>query len=345
MSQPYDLPFAFEFVVFNGGCRRDWAYQSAKSCIQMQVSDLKVLVSVVICTHNRSADVVECLDGLAARMPLPNVEVIVVDSGSSKEHSRHIEQYMTGKPSLTYTRLSVPGTSLARNAGLSLARGEWVWWLDDDATPSPHWPEQLADAICQADSNTAIIGGRVTPRFESNADIDHLTERWRLLLTCIEDDEPGYVSRGKNIACANMLMKRNVALDLGGFCDRLGRAPGQHMTGEESLLIEVMQDSGFKCAYMPTLSVLHKVSSQRLTQEWVNERAYWEGHVRYRILKMTNREIPWSLNPLKLRLSIYAFAVLSMLRPSHPDLAIRMNLAKGSLDARNTIVEKNCVIA
>jgi GT2 family glycosyltransferase len=305
----------------------------ARRRIQMQFCGPKVLVSVVICTHNRSADVVECLDGLAARMPLPNVEVVVVDSGSSEEHSQHLQQYVKGKPSLTYTRLSVPGTSLARNAGLRLARGEWVWWLDDDATPSANWPEQLADAISHADSNTAIIGGRVTPRFESNAHIDHLTERWRLLLTCIEDDEPGYVTGGKNIACANMLMKRNVALDMGGFSERLGRAPRQLMTGEESLLIEVMQGSGFKCAYTPTLSVLHKVSSERLTQEWVNERAYWEGHVRYRILKITNREIPWSLNPLKLRLSIYAFAVLSMLRPSDPDFAIRMNLAKGSLDA------------
>jgi GT2 family glycosyltransferase len=291
-----------------------------------------VSISIVICTHNRSADVVECLDGLG-RMPVPNVEIVVVDSGSSDEHSRRVEQYVQNQSSVRYTKLDVPGTSLARNAGLELARGEWVWWLDDDAIPMADWPEKLAEVISQADAKTAIIGGRVTPKFEKDADISQLTERWRLLLTCIEDDEPGDVADGRNIACANMLMKRKVALELGGFSERLGRAPGQMTTGEESLLIEAMQDQGFKCTYAPALSVLHKVSSQRLTRQWVSERAYWEGHVRYRINRLLHRKIPWSLSPLKLRASIFVFQLLSAIKPLDADQDIRMNLARGTLDA------------
>jgi len=292
-----------------------------------------MLISVVICTHNRSADVVECLDGLFDRKPNPNVEVLVVDSGSNEEHSRRVVAYLQSRPSVRYARLDVAGTSLARNAGLGLARGEWVWWLDDDAVPMTDWPEKLDEVISQADAKTAIIGGRVVPKFEKDADIDQLTERWRLLVTCIEHNEPGYVSDGRNIACANMLMKRNVALQLGGFSERLGRSPGQMVTGEESLLIEVMQDHGFKCAYAPALAVLHKVSSQRLTLDWVKERAYWEGHVRFRIHDLLDRKISWSLNPLKLRASIYVFRLLSAIKPRDADLAIRMNLARGTLDA------------
>lgn len=292
-----------------------------------------VSISIVICTHNRSADAVECLDGLVGKTQDPKVEVVVVDSGSSDEHSRRIERYVQSKPSVRYAKLDVPGTSLARNAGLNLARGEWVWWLDDDAIPTSDWPEKISEVIGQADAKTAIIGGRVAPKFEKDADISRLTERWRLLLTCIEHDEPGYVADGKNIACANMLMKRKVALQLGGFSEQLGRSPGQLMTGEESLLIEVMQDHGFKCAYAPALSVLHKVSSQRLTLEWVRERAYWEGHVRFRINNLLDRKISWSLSPLKLRASICVFQLLSAIKPRDADVAIRMNLARGTLDA------------
>ena len=292
-----------------------------------------VSISIVICTHNRSADVIECLDSLFGRMPVPEVEVIVIDSGSNDDHSRRVEKYVQGKPSVRYAKLDVPGTSLARNAGLNLARGEWVWWLDDDAIPMADWPEKLAEVISQANAKTAIIGGRVTPKFEKDAEISQLTERWRLLLSCIEHHEPGYVPDGRNIACANMLMKRMVALRLGGFSEQLGRSPGQLMTGEESLLIEVMQDHGFKCAYAPALSVLHKVSSQRLTLEWIKERAYWEGHVRYRIHDLLDRKSSWSLNPLKLRASIYFFRLLSAIKPWDADVAIRMNLARGTLDA------------
>jgi glycosyltransferase involved in cell wall biosynthesis len=292
-----------------------------------------ILISIVICTHNRSADVVECLDALFSTTPSSNVEVVVVDSGSNEEHSRRVERYLHSKPSVRYARLDVAGTSLARNAGLRLARGEWVWWLDDDAIPTADWPEKLTEVISQADAKTAIIGGRVVPKFEPGADVARLTERWRLLLSCIEHNEPGYVSDGRNIACANMLMKKDVALQLGGFSERLGRSPAQMVTGEESLLIEVMQEHGFKCAYAPTLSVLHKVSSQRLTLDWVRERAYWEGHVRFRIHNLLNRKISWSLNPLKLRFSIYVFQLLSAVKPQDADLTIRMNLARGTLDA------------
>jgi hypothetical protein len=299
----------------------------------MQTPNVQPLISIVICTHNRSADVVECLDALFSTTPNDNIEIVVVDSGSNEEHSRRVEQYLQSRPSVRYARLDVAGTSLARNAGLRLARGEWVWWLDDDAIPMADWPENLTDVISQADAKTAIVGGRVVPKFETDADVGRLTERWRLLLTCIEHNEPGYVSDGRNIACANMLMKKNVALQLGGFSERLGRSPGQMVTGEESLLIEVMQEHGFRCAYAPELSVLHKVSSQRLTLEWVRERAYWEGHVRFRINNLLDRKISWSLSPLKLRASICVFQLLSAIKPRDADVAIRMNLARGTLDA------------
>lgn len=292
-----------------------------------------ISISIVVCTHNRSIDTVECLDGLVSQMPDSNVDVIVVDSGSTNAHSRRIERYVQDKPFVRYIKLDVPGTSIARNAGLNLARGDWVWWLDDDAIPMPDWPEKISEVIGQADAKTAIIGGRVTPKFEEGADISQLTDRWRLLLTCIEHAEPGYVADGRNIACANMLMKREVALRLGGFSEQLGRSPGQFMTGEESLLIEMVHGQGLKCAYAPALSVLHKISSQRLTVEWVSERAYWEGHVRYRVLHLTNRKLPWSLNPLKLRVSIHVFKLLLMFKPGTADVVIRMNLAKGTLDA------------
>ena len=299
----------------------------------MQMIDRQIRVSIVICTHNRSTDVVQCLNALIARTTGLDVELIVVDSGSNEEHSRHMQQYLREHSSVKYLRLDVPGTSLARNAGLRLARGEWIWWLDDDAIPTADWPERLADTIRNSDGKTAVIGGKVIPQFEDGADTEGLTKRWRLLLTCIDQDKPGYVSEGCNIACANMLMKRSVALEVGGFSEKLGRSANQFLTGEESLLIEMIHDRGFKCAYQPMLSVLHKVSSKRLTREWVSERAYWEGHVRFRILKLSNRKMPWSLNPLKLLISIYVLQLLSMLKPSDADLAIRMNLAKGTLDA------------
>jgi glucosyl-dolichyl phosphate glucuronosyltransferase len=290
-------------------------------------------LSVVICTRNRSQDTIECLEALLPAKP-NTVEVIVVDSGSHAEHARAMRQFIGSNAPVRYVRMDEPGTSIARNAGLDNAGAGWIWWLDDDAIPTADWPERVFKAIEHASEDTAAIGGKVVPKFETGSDLSHLTDRWRLLLSCIEGENPGYLSEGANVAGANLLMKRDVARQVGGFSEALGRTPKQLLSGEESLMIEQIEDHGFRCAYDPNFEVLHKVSSERLTREWINERAYWEGHVRYRVLKHLNRKLPPSLNPIKLWLSIPVLDLLARVRPDDPDFAIRANLARGTLDAQ-----------
>jgi len=296
------------------------------------MNDKRVFLSVVICTRNRSNDTIECLSALVPAKP-DRVEIIVVDSASSDQHAQAIEQYARAFPSFKYLRMEVAGTSLARNAGLNSAIGDWIWWLDDDALPMADWPAKVFETIAKADGATAVIGGKIVPKFEVGSDLSKLTDRWRLLLSCIERSEPGYLSEGANVACANLLMKRTVALQAGGFSEELGRAPDQKLTGEESLLIEQIEDSGFRCAYDPSVVVLHKVSSERLTREWIRERAYWEGHVRYRVVKRSNRRLPPALNPIKLWMSIRFFDLLAKFKAEDADLVIRSSLARGTLDA------------
>jgi GT2 family glycosyltransferase len=291
-----------------------------------------VLLSVVICTHNRSTDTVECLAALLPQRP-DGVEIIVVDSASSENHAQVIRHYARSFPVVRYLRMDVPGISLARNAGLNAAAGDWIWWIDDDAIPMVDWPTKVFDAIARADGNTGVIGGKVVPKFQVGSDLSKLTDRWRLLLSCIERREPGFLSEGANVACANLLMKRTAALEAGGFSEELGRTPNQLLSGEESLLIEQLEDRGFRCAYDPNVVVLHKVSAERLTKEWISDRAYWEGHVRYRVLRHLNRGLPLSLNPIKLWMSIRFFDLLAAFKPEDADLTIRSNLARGTLDA------------
>jgi GT2 family glycosyltransferase len=288
-------------------------------------------VSIVICSHNRSADLIECLERLQAQPIGADIEILVVNSGSSNDHSSIIEHYLSARPFVRYSKLAIAGTSAARNHGLEAAKGEWIWWLDDDALPPFDWLDRVLEIVRRVDDQTAVVGGKIVPLFDAGAGTSHLTDRWRLLLSCIEHDEPGNVSEGRNIASANMLMRRKVAQQLGGFSNRFGRGPDQQLTGEESYLLEVIQDAGFGCSYSPTLSVLHKVSSQRLTLEWVGQRSFWEGHVRYRIHEQLGRKPTWSFNPIKLRTSILIFRLLSRLLPNDPDIVIRMNMAMGTL--------------
>src|SRR5258708_39630406 len=96
------------------------------------------LVSIVICSHNRSADVSECLEALMPQI-CAEAEVILVDSASDPKNEAEMAKLAILYPAVNLTRVDRPGLSLARNRGVHLAAGDWGVVLDDDAVPVPDW--------------------------------------------------------------------------------------------------------------------------------------------------------------------------------------------------------------
>jgi glucosyl-dolichyl phosphate glucuronosyltransferase len=121
------------------------------------------LVSVVICSHNRSADVSECLDALIPQIG-PEAEVILVDSASDPKNEAEMARLATLYPAVNLTRVDQPGLSLARNRGVQLAAGQWVAFLGDDAVPFPDWLAKLLATVAAASTTQAVIDGGIYPR-------------------------------------------------------------------------------------------------------------------------------------------------------------------------------------
>jgi glycosyltransferase involved in cell wall biosynthesis len=86
------------------------------------------LVSVVIPTYNRAHYLPEAIDSVLAQS-YPDVEIIVVDDGSTDHTAQVMERYI-GK--VTYQRKQNGGVASARNLGLQFAHGEFVAFLDSD---------------------------------------------------------------------------------------------------------------------------------------------------------------------------------------------------------------------
>jgi glycosyltransferase involved in cell wall biosynthesis len=295
----------------------------------------EIKVSILVCTHNRADDVIACMEALTQGGISETIEVILVDSGSTDHHARRIADYANAHAFIRFRRLQQAGTSLARNTALNMAKGEWVWWLDDDALPDADWRQQVTASIETADATTAVIGGRVTPIYPPGSDTQHLTLRWKLLISCMDEDSPGYVSDGFNVACANMLMRRLPVVNIGGFSENVGRIGAHHLvSGEENLVIEMLETAGYKAFYTPDLKVRHKVAANRLTLEWVGRRAFAEGISIATINKILKRKRPLSQHPLKLHATLFAFGLMLMIRPNNPDLIIRRGIAAGILNAQ-----------
>src|SRR5260221_3480542 len=116
------------------------------------------LVSIVICSHNRSADVLECLGALIPQIG-DQAEVILVDSASDPENKAAMARLAVLYPAVKLTRVDQPGHSRARNCGVHLATADWVVFLDDDAVPFPDWLGKLLATISAASPTQAVIGG------------------------------------------------------------------------------------------------------------------------------------------------------------------------------------------
>lgn len=95
-------------------------------------------LSVIVISRGRPQLLALCLAALEQQTH-PNLEVILVADPAS----------VGVRPDLNLKRVSFdqPNVSAARNAGLALAAGEVVAFIDDDATAFPTWAAELARAF------------------------------------------------------------------------------------------------------------------------------------------------------------------------------------------------------
>lgn len=84
------------------------------------------LVSVIIPAYNRDRYLAEAIESVLAQT-YPAIELIVVDDGSSDRTAEVAQRY-----ALTYHFQPNGGISAARNAGIALATGEFLAFLDSD---------------------------------------------------------------------------------------------------------------------------------------------------------------------------------------------------------------------
>ena len=87
-------------------------------------------LSLIVPNYNCAAYLPDALDS-ALSQTLPDVEIIVIDDGSTDDTARVLEQYKVAD-NLHIYRQENEGISAARNAGLARARGKYVGLLDAD---------------------------------------------------------------------------------------------------------------------------------------------------------------------------------------------------------------------
>jgi glycosyltransferase involved in cell wall biosynthesis len=116
-----------------------------------------LFVSVIIPVLNDSKRLKTCLESLEKQTyPKNKYEVIVVDNDSTE----NITNIVNGFEQSFTAFESQPGSYVARNKGISLAKGEILAFTDSDCIPSVDWIEQGVTNILSI-PNCGLVAGKI----------------------------------------------------------------------------------------------------------------------------------------------------------------------------------------
>lgn len=170
-----------------------------------------MLISVIIPTHNRLGMVLRAVDSVLDQS-YKNLELIVVDDGSTDKTADYIPRYEDSR--LKYVYQKNQGVSKARNLGVAQAHADWICFLDSDDVWRRH---KLSEQLRFHDQNRQFL--------ISQTDDVWIRNSVRVNKMKIHDTRAGDIFEASLrrclICCSSVMIKKSLFDDVGGFDETL----------------------------------------------------------------------------------------------------------------------------
>lgn len=273
-------------------------------------------MSVVVCTLNRRGPLEKTLESLAKQQFARSAfEVVVVDNGSTDGTQALLEHRSQTDSNLRYVDEARKGLSVARNEGVTHARGEVIAFIDDDALASSSWLESVWCAFAR-EPDAWAVGGPVELVWPSSrpawlpASLEEYFSRLDL------GTLPRWFDSGRFPFGTNMAVRRTAFERVGGFSPLLGRVGSNLLSHEEREFFIRIRRLGGRMFYEPKAVVHHVVADERLKRSWILKRAYAGGKSKAvaDALQDSRPRSYWVRAALKFLLAALPFATLGLLR-------------------------------
>lgn len=113
-----------------------------------------IKLSIIIPVKDEARFIARCLDSIV-KQNSDEIEIIVVDDGSTDGTTEIMKNYYDNKNFNFYRSDKSQGVSMARNAGIDLAKGEYITFLDAD---DQYLDESIVKMLKATDLNRDIVG-------------------------------------------------------------------------------------------------------------------------------------------------------------------------------------------
>lgn len=231
-----------------------------------------MILSIIICSYNRASYISDALTSLYCQSAGLNAfEVIIVDNNSTDNTKEVYTAWRQTNTNGQFTFISETkqGASFARNTGATIAKGEWVCFMDDDAVATPNYVENILKHIHNK-PDAVGFGGRIIPKYIPSE------PKWMSYYVSSLVGNFDYApiacafENGKYPLESNMIVKKSVYDQIGGFNVNLPGVVGTlRIGGEGKELFYKILALGHIIYYDPAICVHHVVEVKKLTSEYM----------------------------------------------------------------------------
>lgn len=232
-------------------------------------------ISVVICvyTEQRWRQILAAVESVHLQSVRSLEVIIVVDHNPALR-----DRLINALPDvIVVENKEIQGLSGGRNTGISMARGDVIAFLDDDAVADPDWLKYLAD--CYADATVLAVGGMTLPNWQTRRP-NWFPQEFDWVVGCTYLGMPRSQAAVRNIMGGNSSYRREVFHLIGGFRTNIGRSVGKRPLGceETELCIRIRQFQPEGVLLFENRAVIyHLVPAIRCRASYFMSRCYAEG--------------------------------------------------------------------
>lgn len=211
--------------------------------------------SIIIVTFNRSKELIECLKSIEVQKVELKYEIILIFNGDSSYQEAIVESFSSLPLNIISINKNTPAH--ARNVALTKARGEYVFFLDDDCClPDNYFSnisfEQDWDVLGGPDQtppNSSFLQRNIGLSLESPFCMGPTFRRHSCRGTTLEN------ATEKELILCNLWFKTDLFNKTGlRFNEQLFR-------NEENYLLKILKNKNKKIIYNPKLFIYHKRKS------------------------------------------------------------------------------------
>ncbi|WP_185146709.1 glycosyltransferase family 2 protein [Chryseobacterium sp.] len=159
------------------------------------------MISVIVPVYNAENSIERALDSISSQTWAGDFEIIVINDGSTDRSSEIIEQYRQDNPqmNIVFKDQDNGGVSKARNAGLRIAKGEYIALLDADDEWLPQKTQKQMDYLenidCDIDFLATARNNRILFPYTIKNNVAEIT--FRKLLIRNEAQTPTVIFKRK----------------------------------------------------------------------------------------------------------------------------------------------------